>query len=389
MVGVGELAGQGVDRCSGDEAYEGPSPEDVPARVWDGRLGTDIDGHLGPGLVGALEEALDSLLVHYPAASVAVAIPGEGRWSATRGIPDDASPLDGRDPPFQAASITKAFVAAVVLQLVHEGRLSLDDSVAPWLPDLPGAELITLDDLLTHTNGLVSFNALPDGRRSEPGYVPPEELVALAAEYPLQFCPGASWSYTNTGYLVLGRIVEEVEGAPLAEVVQQRIVRPLGLTSTALRSPADDRTGMPRGHTGGVPLADPPDYATPWAAGGLVSTAEDLVRFWHAFLGGSLVPEAAVRAAFRGMYPMQPLIPAPPGTRTYYGRGVQLTEAPAGDEGPGRLLEHSGGMPGFNATMAYAADDGVFVAVMANDRQVPAAAGLWVLLQVVRRHRGG
>jgi len=367
----------------GAPRFEGALPELGPEAI------AGIEGEVEGDLVEALNAEFDSLLARYPAVSVAVAIPGVGVWSSAGVGTEATSGFVTDTTPFRAASITKAVVSVVTLQLVGEGRIRLTDRVARWFPDLPGADAMTVEQLLNHTNGLVSCNALPDGGPDlDDTYRPPDELIALASGYAALFCPGTRWSYTNTGYVVLGRILERVTGSDLAELIDLRIVRPLGLRSTTLVGPATAGDGVPSGHAGGsVVDASVPAYATAWASGSLVSTAEDLVRFWHAVLSGALLPTDAVRTSFEGAYPMQPQFPAPPGTSLFYGRGAQITAAPSGQEGPGLLLEHSGGITGFNAIVAYAAEDGVFISVMTNDEQVPTAAGLWRVLQVVRDHR--
>ena len=337
--------------------------------------------------MATLNDTLDSLLEHYPAASVAVAVPGQGVWSASRGVSrtDAEAPLPD-DALFQVASIGKAFTAAVVLQLVEEGKLGLATPVARWFPNVPNAQLITVGQLLEHTSGLVSFNALPGGRELSPAYRTPETLVDVAAEYDSYFCPGEGWAYTNTGYVMLGRIVEDVEGKPFDEVLAARILGPLELKDTLMRELGVDVPAVVGGHASGVPV-EAVDYATPYTAGALASTAPDLVRFWHALLAGEVLTADTVRASFREMYPMQPLIPAPPGTTTYYGRGVQLTDAPGGSDGPGLMLEHSGGIGGFNAMVAYLVEDDVYIAVAVSDKDVSAAAGLWALTRALRAYR--
>jgi len=375
--------------CTSPVSYLGaPRFNGLLPEVGVGSMG-GLAGELSPELAGELASEFDSLLTRYPAASVAVAIPGEGVWSKAGVGSSTTEGQVGVRTPFRAASITKAFVSVVAHQLVEEGRLRLDDRVDRWFPELPGAEAMTVEHLLTHTNGLVSFNALPDRPpEREQRYQEPGELIELATGYSLMFCPGTKWSYTNTGYVVLGLILERVTQSSLDDLLDERVVRPLGLTSTTLPGPLTSAEDAPPGHRGGQLIdASIPAYATAWASGSLLSTSEDLVRFWHAVLSGRLLPADAVRGLFEGAYPMQPQFPAPPGTSLYYGRGAQITQAPSGSEGPGLLLEHSGGITGFNAIMAYAAEDGVFISVMTNDEQVPAAAGLWRLLQVVRRHR--
>ena len=376
--------------CDGAAAYEGPPRRDAPAAVWDRDFARSIDAPLPSAIASPLNATLDSLLAYYPAVSAAVALPGLGTWSATRGVADTRVEAGLPDRPlFQVASIGKAFTGAVVLQLVEEGRLDLGAPVARWFPDVPNAEHITVGMLLDHTSGLVSFNALPDGRALGLAHRTPEELVGIASEYDPLFCPGAAWSYTNTGYAMLGRIVEAADGRPFADAVAARVTGPLGLANTVMRRPGVPLPDVVTGHVGGAPVTDSVDYATPYAAGALASTAGDLVRFWHALLAGDLLPTETVRASFSGMYPMQPLFPAPPGTEMFYGRAVQLTDAPGGDDGPGLMLEHSGGITGFNAVVAYLVEDDAYVAVAVNDQDVAAQAGLWTLVRALRAARAG
>lgn len=372
--------------------YLGPPLRTVPESIWNADLGLPIDGQLDETLASRLDTRLTELLEFYPAVSAAVAIPGEGMWTAAKGVAraDTQTPLP--DPAlFQVASISKAFTSVIVQQLVLEGKFSLNDSVAQWFPEVPNAELMTVGDLLEHTNGLVSFNALPDGRDLGADYRSPDELVAIVSDYPAQFCPGASWAYTNTGYVILGRIIEATEDKSFAEVLQARITQPLGLDTTTMPAPRTPLNNVVSGHANGIPSDTATDtfidYATPYTSGALASTAADLLLFWHALLAGQLTSEAAVRQSFGTMYPMQPLIPAPAGTQTYYGQGVQLTNAPGGSQGPGMMLGHSGGITGFNAEVAYLVEDNIYIAVTSSDREVSAAAGLWALTQVVREVR--
>jgi D-alanyl-D-alanine carboxypeptidase len=275
---------------------------------------------------------------------------------------------------FQAASTTKTFTATVVMQLVREGRLRLDQTLETWFPDAPNTAVTTIEQLLRHTSGLVSFNALPSWTLD---YRTPREAIALATAEPPQFCPGANWAYTNTGYAMLGVIIERLEEKPLHEVFAARLIGPLGLEHTTLRW-RDDAAPVVSGHVGGRPVDVPDGYATPFAAGGLASTAEDLVTFWHALLGGRVLPGETVRTMFLAMSPM------PPTGQMFYGRGVQFYDIA---DGPGVMLGHSGGITGFTSIVAYVAADDLYVSVIFNEQQVPAEAGLWAIVRAIRAVR--
>ncbi len=366
---LGADSGQPVE-CDSARPYRGARLHAAPpSRVFEEAakpFGEGFDAATIGRLDAAMKKAMDATKA--PAMTVAVGVPGRGLWSATR-LRDEAG---GAAPPrwFWFASVGKAFTAAVVLQLVEEGKLSLDDQLARWFPDYPNAGAITLDHLLTHTSGIYSFQA-DETLRAKPGYHPPEDLIKVARSHGNTFCPGEYWSYCNTGYVMLGRIVEIIEGQPFHESVNSRVMGRLELKNTKALAPREQPGGLARPHP-----ADPreaarePSLSTPYAAGSVVATAEDMVRFWHAHLGGRLLRPAAVRAQFERLYPMF-------GGGTYYGRGVMLYDVPDQDGRRLTWLGHSGGAPGTKALVIYSVEAGAFVAVALNyDGSAEATANL-------------
>jgi D-alanyl-D-alanine carboxypeptidase len=213
---------------------------------------------------------------------------------------------------FRIASVTKTFVATVVLRLVSEGRLGLDDSVERWLPGLiPNGRRVTVRQLLGHRSGL--FDYTDDSRVfqpywSQPRFVwTPRRLIALAASHPVVFSPpGSRFAYSSTNYLVLGLIVERATGKTLARELRDRIFRPLGLHDTmfvpgpwpaigeahGFRSPSHDGVVSASGAA-----IDTSAYSASWmwAAGGIVSSADDLARFFAALLGGRVLAPRLLR----------------------------------------------------------------------------------------------
>lgn len=239
-------------------------------------------------------------VVHGPSGT-SVARAGVARLGSGRPI--------GPDDPFRVGSVTKTFVATIVLQLVAERRLSLDDTVGERLPGLlPRGGEITVRQLLGHTSGLADLGTgrngeallgrlLADRRHA----FTPRELVASIARRPLSFRPGHGWSYSNAGYVVLGMMVEKVTGERLGTVVRERITGPLRLGRTRLASGAALPAGAVRGYLApGNPFVPTPGHepvdvsevnpSWTWAAGGLVSTATDVSRFYRALLTGRLLP---------------------------------------------------------------------------------------------------
>ena len=284
-------------------------------------------------------------------AAVAAGLPGaaghvqDGRTgaTATAGVVDLARPAPlARQARFRVGSITKTFVATVVLQLVEEGRLDLDRPVATWLPGvLPGGDGVTVRHLLNHTSGLPDFDEDPawlggylTGRTTTPA-----ALLAMALARPVTSSPGAGWSYSNTNYVVAGMLVEAVTGTTLEHQLRRRIFGPLGLGHTSFPSTGDIDGAHAHGYV--PPFASPtgrlldatslsPTWV--WAAGAIVSTPRDVTRFYRALLAGELLGPAMLDA-------MLTTVPVEPGRR--YGLGILSLESPCGV-----VWGHDGGVPG-------------------------------------------
>jgi D-alanyl-D-alanine carboxypeptidase len=205
---------------------------------------------------------------------------------------------------FRIGSETKTFVATVVLQLVGERKLSLADTVGHWLPDLvPGGQNITVRQLLNHTSGLFDYaeDKAFERQLDYPTKVwAPRQLVAIATAHAPLFRPGARWSYSNTGYILLGLIVEKATGNPLGQELRQRIFAPLRLAATSFDTApriagrhAHGYTRFRRPRLTDISVISP---SLSWAAGAIVSTADDLVRFHRALLAGRLLRPALLAA---------------------------------------------------------------------------------------------
>ncbi|MGW2654129.1 serine hydrolase domain-containing protein [Streptomyces sp. NPDC001478] len=262
-----------------------PAPHDAALRE---RLAAVVSS----GAVGALAEVRDGRRVWRGTA-------GTAERDTTRPVP-----VDGR---FRMGSITKTFLATVVLQLAAEDRLGLDDSVERWLPGtVPGGDRITLRHLLNHTSGLYDYKRtltmppspafLDDRLRTWTA----SELVGRAvAQPPTSTTPGTAYAYSNTDYVLLGQIVEQATGRSYADEITARIIRPLGLHSTSVPG-TSPRIPGPHPH-GYVPVVDDDgmrlvDYtemnpSLMGASGEMISTTHDLNRFVSALLGGRLLPD--------------------------------------------------------------------------------------------------
>ena len=251
---------------------------------------------------------------------------------------------------FWIGSVTKTYTAAVVLQLVGEGRLALDDPVTRWLPEIPNGERITVRRLLDHTSGLPDYFRVPQiaRRLANPrALVPTAELIRIAASEPRDFEPGTSYGYSSTNYLVLGEIVKRVTGRGIGVEIRSRIIGRLGLSRATYGRPKSPMRGY---HLAGGKRRDVTTWSLggPSAAGAVWSDARDVSRFFSALLGGELVGPAERE---------EMLTVTPP---SLMGLGIGFIRGSCGRVHWG----HGGATPGF-ATYVLATRDGSTVVVAA------------------------
>ncbi|WP_157979927.1 serine hydrolase domain-containing protein [Kribbella monticola] len=253
-----------------------------------------------------LQAVLDSLVSAGAAGVLAQYRDGDEVWSGASGVAELGRP-DAVDPAgsFRMASVTKTFTATVVLQLVGEGVLSLDDSLERWLPGMvPGGDGITLRHLLNHTSGLYNYTQdLPDAAgivRDRFLHWDPARAVTMATSHDPLFEPGTAWSYSNTNFVLLGLVIEAATRSTYATELESRILKPLGLQQTSLPG---DEVALPEPHAHGYlavddELVDITEFnaTQAWSAGGMVSTAADLNRFFAALLTGKLLRPAELEA---------------------------------------------------------------------------------------------
>ncbi|NML66679.1 serine hydrolase [Hymenobacter sp. RP-2-7] len=243
---------------------------------------------------------------------------------------------------FRIGSLSKQFTAVLVLQLVEQGQLKLDGTVADYLPDypLPAGRQITLHQLLSHTAGLPDFTRLPVFAELARQPRTPAQLVASFAQEPLEFAPGTQFAYSNSGYVLLGAILERVTGQPYGQLLRERIARPLRLTATSYDLALPTGPGRATGYGSGADSLTAAFALNPtlaYAAGGITSTAPDLYR-WSQALDGNKVLSAASRQ--RLFAPV----------RNHYAYGwLALTTALGPDSL--RTQEHNGAINGFTSLL--------------------------------------
>ena len=253
---------------------------------------------------------------------------------------------------FRLGSVTKQFTAAAILLLEERGKLKTDDPVKKFMSDAPTAwEKITIYHLLTHTSGIPNFTSFPDYPSQKPFAATPEKLVARFRDKPLDFQPGEKWSYSNSGYILLGYVLEKASGESYEKFLQENIFGPLGMKDSGYDS---NSAIILRRASGYGPGKDGPTNAEfihmsiPFSAGALYSTTEDLLRWEQGLFGGKLLSAASLA---KMTTPFKDDYACGVGVRTVNGR---------------RVIDHGGGIEGFNTFLAYYPDDKLTVVALSN-----------------------
>ena len=263
------------------------------------------------------------------------------------------------DTRFRVGSVTKQFTAALILQLAEEGQIDLQAPVTAYVPGYPAAtgDRITVHHLLTHTGGIPNYTSFP-GFMQDAARDPyaPDSFLAVFSGMDLEFEPGSAWSYSNSGYFLLGVIIEEVAGKAYDAVLRERIVEPLGLADTGYdhfgeiierRAAGYVQTGL------GYEHAPYLDTTIPYAAGMIYSTVRDLLTWNRALHGGEVFQRPETLAQMTTPY------------KDGYGYGVGIGEATVGDTTIS-TIRHSGGINGFSAQLWYMPVEEATIAVLDN-----------------------
>lgn len=264
--------------------------------------------------------------------------------------------------PFRAGSISKPFVATMVLQMVDESLVELDATLATYLPDTPIGPDTTIRALLGHVSGIPNYTDQPsffvDVLEDRERTYLPDEVLGYVTDLPLTADP--SFSYSNTNYILLGQLIEQIDGSSLNDALQKRIVAPLGLGITAF---AGGGVANPENLAGGWSPNVSAGGTTPyesiatsaWSAGALVSTATELRVFMEALFGGELISEASLDAM------------TDTGADGY---GLGLFVAQLGADNPG--YAHNGAIPGYSSTMGISPESGDVIVILTNNDQLVA-----------------
>ena len=320
---------------------------------------------LGLSLASALADGLDEYVQkqletrHIPGVSVAVVKDGRVVLAKGYGVANAELAVPATENTvYQLASVTKQFTATVIMMLVEEGKLSLDDKVTKVLDGLPVAwSEVTVRHLLNHTSGIKSYTNVPSFFATARKDYGKEEIIRLVADAPLEFAPGEKWNYNNTGFFLLGMMIEKVSGKEYGAFLNERIFQPLSMTATRVNDLKEIIKHRAQGYSWQNGVLRNGEYLSPtqpFAAGALVSSVVDLAK-WDAAL---YTEKLLKKSSLEQMWTATKLNDGK--TQPYgFGWGVDVYRTR-------KVISHGGGIQGFSTHIARFIDDRLTVIVLAN-----------------------
>ena len=313
----------------------------------------------------AFRPRADSLVFTYlaesraPSASFAVIRGNDTLAYGAHGLADVAA---WRAPTattiYQIGSITKQFTSAAVMKLVEQGRVKLDDDLSKYVPQFPlQGRKVSIRQLLNHTSGIHSYTSSPGWQKTWADELSPDAIVAFVAADSFDFAPGTGYRYNNTGYVLLGMVIEKASGQKYAKFLEAQFFKPLGLRQTSYcpsrTSDPAFALGYSKGPNGTV-RAQFMDLSHPFSAGALCSTVGDFAKWQRALDGGQVVSPASYTV-------MTTADTLTGGRRINYGFGLV-----PGDFNGHKTISHTGGIPGFATAATYVPDDSLSIVVYTN-----------------------
>ena len=257
---------------------------------------------------------------------------------------------------FRLGSVTKQFTSMAIMQLREKGRLDVDDPIAKYLPTYPNGEEITIHHLLTHTSGIPDFGEFPDLQKTIMIPSPVEKTIQRFKDKPLEFSPGEKFKYSNSGYILLGYIIEKVCGTSYEEFLEENIFQPLNMMSSGYDHHDTLLKHRASGYSivgGGLTNAAYIDMSIPHAAGALYSTVEDLYLWDRVLYTEKLVKKSSLDKMFT---PFK-------GNYAYGWNVLSLFDR--------KVINHGGGIDGFRTNIARYVDDDVCIVVLSNIETAP------------------
>jgi len=291
---------------------------------------------------------------NYKGLSVAIGIPDVGFWSYAGGESGTKIPLSV-STKFHALSVGKIFTSALLLKLIEDGSLSMNMTIDRWFPDFPRANEITIYHLLTHTSGIQTYEALKEFSNNKFNAYLPTDLVKMASVYPIANQPNTYQSYTNTGYVMLGIIIEKTTGITLEQAFHQYFIKPLNLANTVYCGKGNTSMIDVKGYHNNT-ISNQNQWPLAFAAGPFIATPTDLILLYNYVLSGKFISQTSITIMLSEMnlWKLNPNV--------YYGKGIYLIK----DLPSGNYLGHSGGYDCFRTCVFYNIEKNIFVSLMSN-----------------------
>ena len=294
-----------------------------------------------------------------PGVAIIVTKHGDPVYQGARGSANlEQSVPASVDSIFRIGSITKQFTAAAILLLEEQGKLATSDPLNRFIPDYPRGDEIRLDHLLTHTSGVFNLTKLPDyDSTSKQELDDASDRIELFREIPLEFEPGEKFKYSNSGYILLGTVVERASGKSYEAFIKEKITDRLSMRKTTL---GNHYRVIPRRARGYEIYEDKfinaryMSMSLPHASGALLSTVGDLAKWNDALFGGEILADSSLKKMLTSGRLND-------GATTNYGYGLRI-----GDQRGERIFFHAGGIFGYTSFASYHSESGVFIAILSN-----------------------
>jgi len=325
-----------------------------------------------------MEKAVDEVMVkdNIPGAIVGVWVPGKGEWIAASGVADvETDRKIEVDDNVRIASNTKPFTATVILQLVDEGKLSLDDKLEKYVPGIPYGDEITIRQVCNMTSGTYSFTEDEEFDREFTENplmeIAPQQEVDIALKHDSYFPPGEGWHYSDTNYIILGMIIDKVTGNKAADEIDTRIIEPLKLENTSM----PDKPEIPGKHSKGYVDMEGEglvDYTSlnpsiAWTGGGMVSSLDDMKIWAKALADGDLVSKEMHEEQFDW-------VDTGSGTMKY---GLGVTDIHG-------FIGHHGAIFGFNSVFFYLPEEDATLVVFTNNSTNASGESTDIVLELIK-----
>jgi D-alanyl-D-alanine carboxypeptidase len=291
---------------------------------------------------------------NYKGLSLAVAVPGKGFWKSTTGESGTSVPLTA-NTKFHALSMGKIFTSAIILKLAEDNLLKLDDTIEKWFPQCSKSNEITINHLLNHTSGIQTYEVLYEYRLHNNSRFTEQNLVEMALGYDINNAPGSFFSYSNSGYIMLGIIINKVSGKSLEQVFYDYLINPLNLRNTQYCNAKNLDMENIRGYSNGE-ISENAQWPLTYAAGPLISTPTEILLLYNYLLSGNFLNTESMN---RMLSHMNLWLKNP---NTYYGKGIySINGLPSGS-----YLGHAGGDDCFRTCVFYNTKHNVFISIFSN-----------------------